>query len=124
MARWNILHRNRTRDDSKRKEIELFMQETENALMDTEDIGEESGSSEKKEQSYTQYDEVLYSKDGKQKVQPDLKNGEKIHRDTWENTSTIENKVDTVSISASKKSSYVSELEEKVDTVLAKKKKI
>ncbi|MEM4257934.1 MAG: hypothetical protein QXL17_02135 [Candidatus Thermoplasmatota archaeon] len=99
------------------------MRETEHALQDHEDCCEES-EEKQNEKPIKQYEEILYSKDEKEKKQILQNPAKTIHRDTWENTSTIEKKIDTIQTQDTKTSSYIADIEEKVDRVLAKKRKI
>jgi hypothetical protein len=123
VTRLNILSRVKSRQEGKNKEIEIYMQETENAFKQNEDTSDDCDHTIK-EQPLTQYDETIYSNNTTTKTSSKTVREEPKLRKTWENPSTIEHHIDSLEHSNNQNSNGTGEIEDKVDRLLAKKKKL
>lgn len=134
MARWKLFGRSKSKEEETIKEIDIPIQEPEKIEKPVEEAPEDKESVEEineevvekpEETSVPEHHETLYSEGHAPKKSEESKPSEEPwKRSSWENPSTIEKNVDDIEQKKieKRKTSESSDIEEKVDKLLAKKK--
>jgi len=126
LARRKLFGKSKAKKEDTEKEIDIPIIEDEETPKQNEEVKEESmkeanieTSDETEELPITEYHETLYSID-----HPSKKHKETLKRKSWENTSTIEKKVDAIGkkkIVFKQKSAGSDGIEKKVDRLFSSK---